>query len=220
MMEQQNFLTLCVSSGLSSPPIENANIKDSLPSELHKPWEVCQVRLRSAKKYQDFYFLIYFNPSKEKNKDLLTSNLWISSSILSPHRCLPARSSDGTSLGGTWEERPALPQLSPYFLASCSLLHCTCAQFSGLTGCIIQLIKLILHKSSDGFKIFLQRNQLTNNARKNIRWQKQSQHFSGFLYELFLSYLLNLSLQGKLDALTISKKATAFQKKFMYRKTL
>jgi len=51
MMEQQNFLMLCVSSGLSSPPIENANIKDSLPSELHKPWEVCQVRLWSAKKY-------------------------------------------------------------------------------------------------------------------------------------------------------------------------
>lgn len=35
-----------------------------------------------------------------------------------------------------------------------------------------------------------------------------------------LSYMLNLSLEGKLDVLTISKKATAFQKKFVYGKNI
>lgn len=37
-------------------------------------------------------------------------------------------------------------------------------------------------------------------------------------YRIFVGYILNLFLQGKLDVLTLSKKATAFQKKFMYVK--
>ena len=52
MMEQQNFLTLCVPSGLSSPPIENASIEDRVSQVFcTNPGGVCQVRLWSAKKY-------------------------------------------------------------------------------------------------------------------------------------------------------------------------
>lgn len=35
-----------------------------------------------------------------------------------------------------------------------------------------------------------------------------------------LNYMLNLFLESKLDVLKISKKATAFQKKFMYGKNI
>ena len=44
--------------------------------------------------------------------------------------------------------------------------------------------------------------------------------FSCFQYKPFVSCTLYLSLQGKLDVLTISKKATAFPKKFMYGKSI